>query len=584
MHLEQRAERTKSPRLRARLMLRAAELYLDRNDLADASRMLDATPARALAPDYLPRRQLLEARLLLANGAPAEALAALERMARARSPATRVLALRTRVEALDRVGRSFDAILARIDLDELLQGDAADENERAIWDGLSAVPAWELERASERLPEDSFPRGWLELAAAVQGAVSMRELRDAVFRWRQRWPNHPAALYVPALAQSSQISPRHVVVFLPSTGPLAAAGKAIRDGILAAWFAESDMHEEQDAAIEASWRSAMDPFASRRAGEVRGHPQITLFDSAQLSPDELLRRVDEIGADFIIGPLAKDRVAALAARHPRVPVLALNYLPDGESGPPPTLTQYGLRAEDEARSLAARVHADGHRHLLLLVAQERWAARIATDLAERWLEPGEVVAQGDLVDPGEVDPLVRKLLHIDASQSRAERIMRILGEQPEFAPRRRHDLDAVLLIAPPTTGRIAASTLAYHYADDLPVYATSHIWNGDRTGRVIDLEGIRFCDIPWRLLDSPLAAEIIANRPDAAGPQGAFYALGIDAWHLHDRLSLLADGLRMFGATGLLAGDSGHRIRRDLMWARFEDGYPHPIPLSTSTP
>ncbi len=562
-------------------MLRAAELYLDQNDPGNATRVLDATPDRSLSPDYRPRRQLLEARLLLARGEPGEALAVLDTMAAPRRQASLVLATRTRIDALTQLGRNFEATLARIELDPHLTGGEARENQRAIWEALSGVPAWELDRSAAQLPPDATARGWMELASAVQSAANAAALESSVSRWRQRWPAHPAAGQLPPTAAGGYSTPRHVAVFLPLSGPLAAAGSAIRDGILAAWMAQADINEDRDDAIEASFRYALDPFASRPAGEAGDVPRISILDSARLSADALLGEASRIGADFIIGPLARERVAGLAELRPRIPVLALNYLPDGAAAPA-MFTQYGLRAEDEARTLASRIHDDGRRRVLLLVAPQGWAARIAAELKERWLEPGELVAEGALGEPGKVDQVVRHLLGIDASTARAERIMRALAERPEFAPRRRQDVDAVLLVAPPTSGRIAASTLAYHYADDLPVYATSHIWNGDRTGTAIDLEGIRFCDIPWRLLDSSLAAEIIASRPDAAGPQGAFYALGIDAWHLHDRLLLLADGLRLFGATGLLAQEAEHSIRRDLMWARFENGHPRPIPISTT--
>merc|ERR1712000_3169 len=91
----------------------------------------------------------------------------------------------------------------------------------------------------------------------------------------------------------------------------------------------------------------------------------------------------------------------------------------------------------------------------------------------------------------------------------------LLRESTEFEPRRREDADWVFLVALPQQGRMIKPALAFNFANDLPVYATSHVFSGvvnslkDR-----DLNGVRFCDVPWLLESSELhdSVERYANE------------------------------------------------------------------------
>ncbi len=595
--LERRAATATNP---DPLLLRAAELYLDSRATADALRVLEQTHPDRLTAAQAANRQLLIARLMLQQGDPG---AALERVRNAQrmvegglDPKARLIAADVRIEALERLGRSFEAALVRLERNPYLDGEARTANEDAIWAALGRVSAWELQQLIDDGTLGDDARGWLELAAIMQTTSSSRRAaRAQLADWQARWPRHGAARFIPVMVNPARTAPDHVAVVLPLTGPLAPAGRAVRDGIVAAWLHDS---EQGDMAIES--KRLANPFAPPPVNRAAGQRvRLDFIDSQRNGVAVALSEAERRGAQLVIGPLTKEAVAEAAGLHRSVPVLALNYLSDmdaaasarphsGSASGQPVLMQFGLLAEDESRTLAERAlrdlrHADGSGpRALLLAAAPGWATRITDDLEARWAAGGgQIVARADLVDVRETDALVRQVLQIDASQARADRIAALIGKRPEFSPRRRQDIDAVLLVAPPTLARVAAATLAYNFANDLPVYATSHVYAGADADPSVDLDGVRFCDIPWRLLDSDLRQSIERHAPGARGTQGALYALGIDAWRLHDRLDLLADGVRLFGATGLIGLDTGTRIQRELMWAVFRDGRPVPIPVIT---
>ncbi|MEK9712819.1 MAG: penicillin-binding protein activator, partial [Thalassolituus sp.] len=146
----------------------------------------------------------------------------------------------------------------------------------------------------------------------------------------------------------------------------------------------------------------------------------------------------------------------------------------------------------------------------------------------------------------------------------------------EFEPRRRQDADWMFLVALPEQARQIKPTLAFNFARDLPVYATSHVFSGEINTRADrDLNGIYFCDAPWLLRPS----EVKLAVDDATGGQGGFarlYALGADAFRLVARVKQLQafPDSRIYGSTGALTLDEQRRIHRHTDCTRFNGGAP----------
>ena len=102
------------------------------------------------------------------------------------------------------------------------------------------------------------------------------------------------------------------------------------------------------------------------------------------------------GSDFVVGPLTREVVAALASlADGRATTLALNFLPDGVQVPD-RFYQYALSPEDEARLAARRIAADGRLSGVTLAPQSDWGRRVQAAFAEEFAAAGgQIVDQAD---------------------------------------------------------------------------------------------------------------------------------------------------------------------------------------------
>jgi outer membrane PBP1 activator LpoA protein len=136
------------------------------------------------------------------------------------------------------------------------------------------------------------------------------------------------------------------------------------------------------------------------------------------------------------------------------------------------------------------------------------------------------------------------------------------------------------MAAPATSAEQLKPQFRFHYAGDLPVYATSAVNAiGRDASRKRDLEGVRFAEIPWLTaatrgevtpLDTASAGLVSARR------QPRLFALGYDAYgaisHISNALAGNAGPQRWRGGTGELTLRAAGDIRRRVDWAAFERG------------
>ncbi|HEY7884272.1 MAG TPA: penicillin-binding protein activator, partial [Cellvibrionaceae bacterium] len=141
----------------------------------------------------------------------------------------------------------------------------------------------------------------------------------------------------------------------------------------------------------------------------------------------------------------------------------------------------------------------------------------------------------------------------------------------EFEPRRRQDVDMIFLIATPAEARQIKPTLAFHYAGDVPVYATSQIYTGQISTTDSDLNGIRFNTLPWQFDHTRPEKQLLSQHSQVPIAFIPLQAMGVDAYHLYPRLPQLhrLGRARLFGATGNLSLNAQGQVKRELIWARF---------------
>ena len=425
--------------------------------------------------------------------------------------------------------------------------------------------------AAER---DTVLRGWLELGPIAAMAADRGGAGPALAAWRARYPTHPAADLVRSEFSSSGpttgfASGAHVAVLLPITGRAAGPAAQIRDGMLAALYATPEL----------------------------GRPEMRVYDTGLQTVAAALDEAQRNGAEFVVGPLTREEVLEAADySERRPPVLALNFLP-GERVPPESFFQYALSPEDDARLVARRMLADGRRRGVALVPEGDWGNRVLAAFTEELVAGGGQLLSSAPYTPGSNDygGPIQNVLRLSDSRARHRRLESMLGTSLEFQPRRRSDIDFIFAPATASTARMLRPQLRFHFAGDIPTYATSDAFEPGLASNQ-DLDGLIFPDMPWVLSGGESVEKLRAATTSAFGEgargRGKLYAFGYDAWLLATALrgeTLArsgregASGVVVDGATGRISFDANGRSRRELEWAQMRGGTPKLLPGGTTS-
>ena len=437
------------------------------------------------------------------------------------------------------------------------------DNQFSTWEAVNGLSDMELQQLHTAPPPDAFS-GWLELVELTRLYLQQPDaLTDVIPHWQMRFPDHPASeQFIAELLGNMRAlgqAPEQIALLLPLSGKLSGAATAIRDGLLAAYY---DTPEDSSRPLIRIYDTGTDPLAVN-----------AVYQQA----------VTE-GARFVIGPLRKDAVSSLLqqAQLP-VPVLTLNQV-ESEAAVNTAVYQFGLAPEDEAREVARRALRDGHLRVLALTPEGEWGNRVYTAFADEWVRLGGYLLEHSTYNPAETDHgrIISGALNLDDSKARKTRLTRLLGQQLEFEPRRRQDVDFFFLLATPKQARLIRPQLSFFRASRVPVYSTSHVYAGHPDkARDTDINGLLFCDLPWILeTDAPwehLRQAVTGRWPDNTRHYNRFYALGIDAWRITPYLSQLEGGMfgTYQGVTGNLSLDSRQQVHRTLRWAQFRNGLPY---------
>ncbi len=542
--------------------LLAARSWIKAGQPTRARSRLDAVGG-PLQSDDLFLWGLVSASLALDAGDPQEALRLLDEAPPSGPPALTADAYLVRGAANFRTGNSAAAVNALVERETWLDSpQQIADNHRRIWSGLQRYGTPDAPTG------DPVTAGWLDLSRRVDQAANSSFLIIAQVReWQSSYPNHPAnADVVPQLLaehRTKGIFPPGVALLVPVSGRQAALGEAVRDGFLAAYY--------------------------ERKGRGPG-PAVRIYDVAALGAAQALQRAKTEGAEVVVGPLTKNAVQQVAdATDGSITVLALNRLAP-EATPPGGFFQFALSPEDEAEAAADRILADGHYRGLALVPASSWGDRLLAAFANRLRGQGGQLLEYRRYDDQAQDhgATLTTLLHIDSSQARMQRLTRVFGTQLEFVPRRRQDAQFIFVAARPQQGRILRPELKFHYSGDLPIYATSDIYEPDARDNS-DLDGVMFPDMPWLIAPDPSSEELKvaydALWPNHSPLQSRLFAFGLDAYGLVAALyGGSASGGAIAGRTGTLSVDAYGVVRRRLEWAQIVGGIPEVLPAPEMIP
>lgn len=472
----------------------------------------------------------------------------------------------TKAEIKEKQGLVLDALNSRLKLTQLLHGQEENrDNNLDIWKLLSNLTPSDL---TTILDNPSLPRelkGWVSMARlSRQYEYEPSQIDRAMSVWQQEFPEHPAynEIYGDWFEDTTKAAipydPNHIALILPLSDPDYGQGaKAIRDGFLAKHYQNKKVNNYS--------------------------PKISFFDTGKMSVVDAFDKAKQDGVDIIIGPLLKENLKTLVqSRRLDIPVLALNTLQSHY--PPKNLYQFGLSPEFEAESVVSKATRDGHRYAIAIVPDNDWGQRIKVAFENSWLNSGGIIL--DTITFSDINDVNNKIQNILGVKDSKDRIstLKNMGLKLDATPRRRQDIDFIFVAANPTMARQIKPLLNFHYANNLPIYASSSIYEGfEQSSKDQDLNGITFCDMPWVLDDSikskSLYLQIAKIWPDHIKKHPRLVALGIDAYKISTQLNQLISRphLGISGMTGMLYIEPNRQISRDLLWAKVTKGSPRMI-------
>lgn len=276
---------------------------------------------------------------------------------------------------------------------------------------------------------------------------------------------------------------------------------------------------------------------------------IRLYSTSDEPLDILLNYHHAIasGAVFVVGPLTRDGVSAIASSQTlAVPTLTLNTV-DTNLTLSANLYLFGLQTDTEANQIAKLAFLSGRNHTIVIGDDSALSKRLQNAFMQRWQDEYNHTAQ--LYRYTDNSILLQQLRELSAGE---ERLVFLA-------------LDA------------AKSRIVRAYLDpEVPVYATSQIFTGvDNFLLNNDLEGVRFLDMPWLLQsDHPAVMAYRHTSNPRSTEMERLYALGIDAFRLMTNLLQMhsPNQIAFDGVTGNIRFNPPNLFVREPIPAQFTQG------------
>jgi len=448
------------------------------------------------------------------------------------------------------------AVEYRVALNDFLATELHSSNNNRLWAVASAIPLAQLQQLTLRFKTDNPTlSGWYQLAAITQQYRAKPQTLIAHLQtWKMHYSQHPALRSFPVELVKAMTTipyaPSQLAVLVPLTGNRAVAGKAIRDGMLSAYY--------QDNAAD--------------------RIDLRFYDTAATSADELYLQAIDDGADFVVGPLLKANLAKVLPLVKDIPLISLNKLP--ETLVAENIYYFSLSPNDEAIAAAKKMYQDGIKQPLVLAPNNRNGNRLSAAFNQQWhlLTKGSSAAY-KYNSRRDMQNTVIELFSVTASNQRIRLMKNLVGADIKTKTRSRRDIDAVYIIATPSEAMLAIpyiSTTQNPYAPQVAIYASSgsHSDNLSKS-QIRDLNGLIFSDMPWLLNpDRELKQQTLALWPNMSKIQQNLFAMGYDTFKLIPHLLQLRNfpDLHLAGQTGILHINNNGIIEREFSWAKYRSG------------
>ena len=507
--------------------LLAAEAWRQEGQIQRAAPTLALIKRNRLIDNEPLHLDLLSAELALSQHDAATALQLTAQVNVTIPPEFQLRLLELRARAMADSGDYWGAARTRVQMDDQLNGIDHSQNRQQILSLLNKLGADPLKQRAAAMKPDDRMLTWVNEALTQLGVAVARP---------QPSLQQPVGTLLPgadASVREGYKVPQQIALLLPGDGNFAAASESVREGFFAAYIDAGHNHAPRPSVRVYNSHGTAD-------GAVKGYQQ-AVTDGAQL----------------VVGPLTRGEVAAVFSQKSLpVPLLALNH-PDDKQLPGNDTSEFGLLPETEGAQAADHIVEAGLKHSYVLVSGDDFAQRAAGAFKAEFAARG-----GTLVNMTTLTTFTSALAGISFDNAASDA--------------------AIFISMRPNQARLLVPQLAVANVH-LPVFATSHIYEGtDNAGSNRDLEGVEFSDAPWLFNAQPGLPnhdDIATQLPAAQGSAARLFAFGMDAWNLVPYLDWLRahPGSYLPGASGQLAADQFGRVRRVLIWAKFQDGLAKPI-------
>jgi outer membrane PBP1 activator LpoA protein len=541
------------------LILSAAGLIANAGDIAQSANVLARiNPDNLRDPQFIEYSLLgIELDLILANWAQAAAWFETDRFIFLSATFDRRLRLRTlslQSDANFALGNFEQSLLTSIQLAQMLtkKSEVRDIHNK-IWRQLNELSYAFLQQGQNH--QNVRLAGWLQLAELCRKYQSSQQAQIQQYNnWQLRWNTHPAALIPPTPFSEGfkySVPPAQVALLLPLQEQYEVPSYTLLDGFMNAYYELLAQSEGSDV------------------------PGVRIYDTSVQSVQKAYNNAVDDGAEVIVGPMRQSEVAELLTVPALpVPTISLNRTNDSTGLQVRNLFQFGLSPLDEMTQIADRAWQSGQRNVVLIAPDNSWGNRSSEFFNQYWANKGGAVL-ATVPYPSSINdftPLLKAPLQIDLSEERGLQLKRFINSRVQFTARRRQDIDLVVVLGYPLRARQIKPALDFLYASDIPVVATSHIYNGtEQIGLDRDLSGVEFIAMPWTLPGQMPRQLQPDQRLHIAYRH--LYAMGYDAFLLHRNLPNLTSeqAIPIFGSTGLLSLSDGI-IKRQAKWAKFQRG------------
>ncbi len=500
---------------------RAANAWQQAGDAAAARRAFKVVDPNRLNGDDAFRYRLLRAEFTIADGHAAQASGDLNV---ADEAIPRALAARwygARATSLEASGDSFDAAVSLAMLDATLaKKHDKDAIRTQIHKLLTSVDDATLQRGTAALPPGHPLYPYAGRVLTSRG-LPLPHPYDRV-------AGSPTDNSRPPADEDGYRPPLKLALLLPTSGPVAVAASAVRDGFMTAYYAEA-----------------------------RRRPEVRVYDTADSAGGAIAayRKAVADGNDFVVGPLGREQVSALFKQSDvSVPMLALNR---AAQPAPPGSVSFSLAPEDEGVAAAERLLHNNLRRVIVFASRDDNATRALAAFREAYTQRGgNIAAEAVVSDAGpNYGPILKDALAKSGDQ-----------------------YDAVFLALKAPAARLLATQLTSNGFRAVPRISTSLILSGGGNARLDqELDGIEYPELAW-LLHSinglPDASTLGSHLPSARGGGARLFAFGADAFRLSAYMESLAASpeASVRGATGELRMDGLGNVQRGSEWAVFSGG------------